>query len=76
MLDMFELDGGLKAQSLCKVVFSEMRDSQNSFDLQRGLNSQSLWKVGCICFLGSGNTTKFVFPYENQHFQGDTYTKP
>ena len=28
MLDMFELDGGLKAQSLFKVVFSEMRDSQ------------------------------------------------
>ena len=28
MLDMFELDGGLKAQSLLKVVFSEMRDSQ------------------------------------------------
>ena len=28
MLDMFELDGGLKAQSLSKVVFSEMRDSQ------------------------------------------------
>ena len=27
MLDMFELDGGLKAQSLSKVVFSEMRDS-------------------------------------------------
>ena len=25
---MFELDGGLKAQSLSKVVFSEMRDSQ------------------------------------------------
>ena len=25
---MFELDGGLKAQSLFKVVFSEMRDSQ------------------------------------------------
>ena len=28
MLDMFELDGGLKAQSLSKVVFSEQRDSQ------------------------------------------------
>ena len=28
MLDMFELDGGLKAQSLSKVVFSDMRDSQ------------------------------------------------
>ena len=28
MLDMFEVDGGLKAQSLSKVVFSEMRDSQ------------------------------------------------
>ena len=28
MLDMLELDGGLKAQSLSKVVFSEMRDSQ------------------------------------------------
>ena len=28
MLDMFELDGGLKAQSLSKVVFSEMRDPQ------------------------------------------------
>ena len=25
---MLELDGGLKAQSLSKVVFSEMRDSQ------------------------------------------------
>ena len=25
---MFELDGGLQAQSLSKVVFSEMRDSQ------------------------------------------------
>ena len=28
ILDMLELDGGLKAQSLSKVVFSEMRDSQ------------------------------------------------
>ena len=28
MLDMLELDGGLKAQSLSKVVFSEMRNSQ------------------------------------------------
>ena len=28
MLDMFGLDSGLKAQSLSKVVFSEMRDSQ------------------------------------------------
>ena len=28
MLDMFEVDGGLKAQSLSKVVFSEMRDSE------------------------------------------------
>ena len=28
MLDMLELDGGLKAQSLSKVVFPEMRDSQ------------------------------------------------
>ena len=28
MLDMFELDGGLKAQSLSKVVFSGVRDSQ------------------------------------------------
>ena len=28
MLDMFELDGGLKAQSLSEVVFSEMRESQ------------------------------------------------
>ena len=28
MLDMFELDGGLKAQSLSKVVLSEMRESQ------------------------------------------------
>ena len=28
MLDMFELDGGLKARSLSKVVFSEIRDSQ------------------------------------------------
>ena len=28
MLDMFELDGGLTAQSLSRVVFSEMRDSQ------------------------------------------------
>ena len=28
MLDTLELDGGLKAQSLSKVVFSEMRDSQ------------------------------------------------
>ena len=28
MLDMFKLDGGLKAQSLSKVVFSEMLDSQ------------------------------------------------
>ena len=27
MLDMFELDGGLKAQSLSEVVFSEMQDS-------------------------------------------------
>ena len=28
MLDMLELDGGLKAQSLCKGVFSAMRDAQ------------------------------------------------
>ena len=28
MLDTLELDGGLKAQSLFKVAFSEMRDSQ------------------------------------------------
>ena len=28
MLEMFGLDSGLKAQSLSKVVFSEMRDSQ------------------------------------------------
>ena len=29
MLDMFEVDGGLKAQSLSKVVFSEMRELTN-----------------------------------------------
>ena len=28
MLDLLEMDGGLKAQSLSKVVFSEMRVSQ------------------------------------------------
>ena len=28
MLDMFELDAGMKAQSLFKVVFSEVRDSK------------------------------------------------
>ena len=29
MLDMFELDSGLKAQSLSKVVFPEMRELTN-----------------------------------------------
>ena len=42
ILDMLALDGGLNAQSLSRVVFSEMRDSQNTFELERGLNSQSL----------------------------------
>ena len=42
ILDMLELDGVLNAQSLSKVVFSEMPDSQNTFELQRGLDSQHL----------------------------------
>ena len=101
MLDMFELDGGLKAQSLSKVVFSEMRDSQmgktnlfthrepkqqikptfcrlwgftlDAFELDGGLKTESLWKVGFIGFIGSGTTQKFVFPSKSQHFQSGTY---
>ena len=89
MLDMFEVDGGLKAQSLSKVVFSEMRDSQmgttnlftppetkkqikptfcglwgftlDAFEVDGGLKTESLWKVGFIGFVGSGTTLKLVF---------------
>ena len=89
MLDMFELDGGLKAQSLSKVVFSEMRDSQmgktnlfthpesnkpmkqtfcrlwgftlDAFEVDGGLRTESLWKVGFIGLIGSGTTQKLVF---------------
>ena len=101
MLDMFGLDSGLKAQSLSKVMFSEMRDSQmgktnfftdpkptkptkqtfcrlwgfmlDAFELDGGLTTESLWKVGFIDFIGSGTTQKLVSPRTNQHFQSGTY---
>ena len=100
MLDMFELDGGLKAQSLSTVVFSGMRDSQigktnlfthpepkkqrkptfcrlwgfmlDAFELDGGLEAESLWKV-CFIVFGSGTTQQLVFLSKSQHFQSGTY---
>ena len=92
--DDFELDGGLKAESLWKVcftclfgsgtphklffpckgqhfqgdanktlvllymLFSEKRDSRNTIGLDRGLNSQSPWKVSFVTFVGSDTVNK------------------
>ena len=67
MLDMFGLDGGLKAQSLCKVVFSEMRDSQmgetNLFTHENWKSLKSLF----YWFCWFGHHTKVCFTKWNQH---------
>ena len=99
ILDAFELDGGLKTESLWKVcflgfigsgttqkfvfprknqdfqsgtyktlvlvyklLFSEKRDSRNTFGLECGLHSQSHWEVGFVCCFGSDTVKKLVSP--------------
>jgi hypothetical protein len=96
MLDAFELDGGLKTESLWKVgfigsgttekyvfpsksqhfqsgtyktlllvyklLFSEKRDSRNTFGLECRLNSQSHWEVGFVGSFGSDTVKKLVSP--------------
>ena len=99
MLDAFELDGGLKTESLWKVcficfigsgttqklvfpskiqhfqsgtyktlvllymlLFSEKRDSRNTFGLECGLNSQSHWEVGFVGCFGSDTVKQWLSP--------------
>ena len=45
----------------------------DAFELDGGLKTESLWKVGFIGFIGSGTTQKLVFPSKSQHFQSGTY---
>ena len=45
----------------------------DGFELDGGLQTESLWKVGFIGFIVSGTTQKFVFPTKSQHFQNGTY---
>ena len=45
----------------------------DTFELDGGLKTDSLWKVCFIGFIGSGTTQKLIFPSERQHFQSGTY---
>ena len=45
----------------------------DAFELDGGLKTESLWKVGFIGLFGSGTTQKLVFPSKSQHFQSGTY---
>ena len=49
---------------LYMLLGSEMRDSRNTFELECGLNSQSLWKVCFIDLFGSDTVKKLVSPRE------------
>ena len=44
------------------------------FELDGGLKSQSLRKVGFICFLGSDISRQLIFPTRIQYLQMDTST--
>ena len=45
----------------------------DAFELDGGLSTESLWKVGFIGFIGSGTTQKLFFPSKSRHFQSGMY---
>ena len=44
----------------CVLPFSEVRDWQDTFELECGLNCQSLWKVSFLCVFGSDTVKKLA----------------
>ena len=49
---------------LYMLLFSEKRDSRNTFGLECRLNSQSHWEVGFVGSFGSDTVKKLVSPHK------------